>query len=492
MDHQVVIVGGGFAGLSAAKGLKGAPVQVTLVDRRNYHLFQPLLYQVATGSLSPADIAAPLRGLLRRQANARVLLGEVVDVDVARRQVVLEDGRIDYDTLIIATGSGHHYFGNDHWAQWAPGLKTIEDATEIRNRVLTAFEMAERSADPAAIRAWLTFVIVGGGPTGVELAGAVAEIAHATLKHDFRSINPQDAQILLVQATDRILPTYPPHLSAAAAAQLARLGVSLRTATRVTEVGPDSAALRSPGGEERIPARTVLWAAGVQASTLGQVLARATGAALERGGRVVVEPDLSLPGHPEIFVLGDLAAYPHQTGTPLPGVAAVAAQQGQYVAGLVQRRLQGRPVQPFRYRDKGSLATIGRAAAVADFGRLHFTGRLAWLLWCVVHWLLLVGFDNRVLVLVQWLWSYVTQDRSALLITVRTPAPTSLGQPGMNGEFGVAHQDEGLAHEGESRPPGWALELLTPALKDGHQAAGLQAIVPTEDEDASRPGQRGP
>ncbi|MDQ4076337.1 MAG: NAD(P)/FAD-dependent oxidoreductase [Chloroflexota bacterium] len=416
-QRHVVIVGGGFAGLNAAKHLKDAPVRVTLIDRRNHHLFQPLLYQVATSTLSPADIASPLRALLRHQENAQVLLGEVTDIDAANRQVVLNDvTRIDYDTLIVAAGAGQHYFGNDQWKPWAPSLKTLEDATEIRRRILTAFEVAEGLSDPDAIRAWLTFVVVGGGPTGVELAGAVAGIARATLKDDFRTINPANAQILLVQSGDRVLPTYPPELSAKAEAGLLRLGVSVHTGVRVTDVGPDGVILSRGDQHEYIPTRTVLWAAGVQASPLGRALAQSTGTPLDRGGRVLVEADLSVPGHPEIFVIGDMASFTHQTGKPLPGIAAVAMQQGQYVAELLKRWLHGDDMPPFRYRDLGSLATIGRSAAVADFGRVRFYGRLAWLIWYVVHWMKLIGFENRLLVLMQWLWSYFTRNRSARLI----------------------------------------------------------------------------
>ena len=426
--HHVVIIGGGFGGLYAAKSLKRAPVRVTLLDRRNFHLFQPLLYQVATGQLSPANIAAPLRAILKRQKNNRVFLAEAIDIDVKNRRVVLSDGEVGYDTLIVAAGVRHHYFGRDEWERLAPGLKTIEDATEIRRRILLAFEAAEREADPDRLRAWLTFVIVGGGPTGVELAGAVGEIARHTLTRDFRAINPADARIVLVEGMDRVLPPYPPTLSAKAEAALNRLGVTVRTGAMVTDIQPDVVTIRSGEQSERIPTRTVLWAAGVQASTLGGILASATGAAVDRVGRVVAEPDLSLAGHPEIFVIGDLAHFSHQTGKPLPGVAPVAMQQGRYVATLIMRRLRGETMPPFRYRDHGNMATIGRAEAVADLGWVHFSGFPAWLAWLFIHLISLVEFQNRVLVLIQWAWNYVTWNRYARLITGKSPLPFGGGK----------------------------------------------------------------
>ena len=421
--HEVVIIGGGFGGLNAAQSFRRAPVQVKLLDRHNHHLFQPLLYQVATGGLSPANIASPLRAILKRQANVQVLLADAIDIDVANRRVVLSDGEASYDTLIVAAGARHHYFGNDQWEQFAPGLKTIEDALEIRRRVLVAFEAAERESDPDELRAWLTFVIIGAGPTGVELAGALGEIAHDTFKRDFRSINPADAEILLLDGADRVLPTYPSALSAKAEAALARLGATVRTGGIVTDVQPHSVTVRFGDRDESILAHTVLWTAGVQASPLGHSLATATGGEVDRSGRVVVEPDLSLPGHPEIFIIGDLAHFSHQTGEPLPGLAAVAVQQGRYVADLVNRRLRDESLAPFRYRDRGSLATIGRAAAVADFGRIRLSGWLGWLAWLFVHLMLIVGFENRVLVLMQWAWSYLSRNRAARLITGESPFP---------------------------------------------------------------------
>ena len=421
MAHRVVIVGGGFAGLYAAKALRSAPVSVTLIDRRNFHLFQPLLYQVATGGLSPGEIASPLRFVLRWSKNTEVLLGEVVDLDAANRRVILRDGEAGFDTLIVATGASHHYFGNDQWERLAPGLKTIEDATEIRRRILLAYEKAEREPDEESRRAWLTFVVVGGGPTGVELAGALGEIANDTLRHDFRHINPADSRILLVEGTDRVLPAFPPDLSAKAEESLVRLGVRAVTGAMVTAIDESGVAVRRGGETERIGARTVLWAAGVEASPLGRVLAERAGAQLDRAGRVIVEPDLTIAEHPEILVIGDLANFSHQTGKPLPGVAPVAMQQGRYAAHLVRKRLAGESAPPFHYWDKGSLATIGRAAAVADFGRIHISGYVAWLTWLFVHLMYLVEFDNRLLVFIQWAYNYFTFNRGARLITRNQP-----------------------------------------------------------------------
>jgi NADH dehydrogenase len=414
--HHVVILGGGFGGLAAAQSLKGAPVEATLIDRRNFHLFQPLLYQVATGWLSPANIASTLRVALKRQKNARVLLAEATGIDVDTRRVILSDGQIDYDTLIVATGSQHHYFGNDRWQAVAPGLKTIEDATEIRRRIFLAFESAERVSDAAKLEALLTFAIVGGGPTGVELAGALGEIAHDTLKHDFRSIDPAKTRILLIEGGGRILPTYPEELSTKASAALKKLGVTVRVNALVSDISADAVSVKQGESLERIPCRTVIWAAGVQASPLGQVLAESGGAKLDRAGRLEVEPDLTIAGHPEIFVIGDLANYTHQTGKPLPGIAPVAMQQGRYVAGVIAARIKNEPVAPFHYRDRGTMAIIGRASAVADLGRLRFSGYFAWLAWLFVHLLYLVEFQNKILVLIQWGWYYFTRNRAARLI----------------------------------------------------------------------------
>ncbi|MCW5977165.1 MAG: NAD(P)/FAD-dependent oxidoreductase [Bryobacteraceae bacterium] len=415
-SHRVVILGGGFGGLYAARALRRAGVQVTLIDRRNFHLFQPLLYQVATGGLSPGDIAAPLRAVLRKQKNARVFLAEARDLDAEQRRVILDDAYVEYDTLVVSVGARNHYFGHDEWGEFAPGLKTIEDATEIRSRVLMAFEAAEREPDPEARRAWLTFVVVGGGPTGVELAGALGEIANDTLKDDFRSFRPEESSILLVEHDSRILPPYPEKLSVKAENALIRLSARCITGTRVTAIDGEGVELAGPAGTYRIRSRTVLWAAGVAASPFGEALARRAGAQLDRKGRVVVGPDLSIPDHPEIFVIGDLANARGGDGNPLPGVAPVAMQQGRYVGRAIIDRLAGRTVEPFRYRDKGNLATIGRAAAVADLGPLHFNGFAAWVTWLFVHLMYLVGFQNRVLVLVQWAFHYLTHNRGARLI----------------------------------------------------------------------------
>ncbi len=420
--HRVVIVGGGFGGLYVAKALGRAPVAVTVVDRRNFHLFQPLLYQVATGGLSPGEIASPLRVVLKNHHNTQVLLGEAIDLDVVNRRVILRDGEVPYDELVIATGATHHYFGNDQWEALAPGLKTIENATEIRSRLLFAFERAEREQNPEQRRAWLNFVIVGGGPTGVELAGALGEIANDTLRHDFRHINPREAAIVLVEGEPHVLPTFPPDLSAKAESQLISLGVRPRTGARVTHIDADGVTIVVGGREERIAARTVLWAAGVRASRMGKVLAERAAAPLDRAGRVLVEPDLTVPGHPEIFVIGDLAAFTHQGGKLLPGVAPVAMQQGRYVARTIRDRATGRARSaPFHYFNKGNLATVGRNKAVADFGFVHIAGFPAWFTWVFVHLMYLVEFDNRLLVFVEWVYNYFTRNRGARLITGGKP-----------------------------------------------------------------------
>ena len=425
-QHRVVIVGGGFAGLSAARRLRNVPVQVTLIDRCNYHLFQPLLYQVATGSLSPANIAAPLRNILKRQKNTEVLLAEVIGVDTTNHRVVLSDGSVDYDTLVVATGARHQYFGHDDWEKFAPGLKNVDDATHMRRQILLAFEAAEREPDPQKLRAWMTFVIVGGGPTGVELAGALGEIANDTLRNDFRNITPSEARIILVEGTDRILPLYPPKLSQSAKIMVEHLGVTVRTGALVTDVKEASVTIREGDKFEQIPTRTILWAAGVLGSPLGRIVAEATGAQLDKSGRVVVQPDLTVSGHPEIFVLGDLANFSHQTGKPLPGVAQPAIQEGRYAADVIGRRLRGAPIEPFHYKDRGNLATIGRAAAVADLNWLRLSGLPAWLIWIFIHLANIVQFQNRLLVLLQWAWLYISYDRSARLITGDNPLPLDL------------------------------------------------------------------
>jgi NADH dehydrogenase len=414
---HVVIIGGGFGGLYATQRLRRAPVRVTLLDRRNFHLFQPLLYQVAMGGLSPANIAAPLRAVLKRQENTEVWLAEVVDIDVPGRRVLLKDGSVSYDTLVVAAGVRHDYFGNDHWESLAPGLKTIEDATAIRRRILFAFEAAERTSDPEKRRAWLTFVIVGAGPTGVELAGAVGELAQHTLRGNFHHFDPAAAQIYLVEGADRVLPQYASTLSAKAARALARLGVTVRANSKVTDIQPDSVTFQNGAQSERISARTVLWAAGVAASPLGKALVRGGGAKLDRAGRVIVEPDLTLPDHQEIFVIGDMAHARSDKGNLLPGVAPVAMQQGRFVADTIVHRLRGEPCPHFHYHDRGSMATIGRAAAIVDLGWIRFSGFLAWLTWLFVHLMYLVAFGNRLLVLLQWAGNYVTRNRSARLIT---------------------------------------------------------------------------
>ncbi len=414
---RIVIVGGGFGGLHCALALKDHRFDVTLVDRRNFHLFQPLLYQVATGGLSPADIASPLRELLKHRPNVRVLLGEVTGFDVPSRRVVLADGVLEYDALVLAAGARHHYFGNEAWEPFAPGLKTIEDATEIRRRVLLAFERAERETDPALQLAWLTFVVVGGGPTGVELAGAIAELARDTLKRDFRTIDPALARTIVVEGQDRVLSNLDPRLSSWAGEALRKLGISVDTGARVVGIDAEGVNLKKGDAIERIPTRTVLWAAGVKASPLGGLLAAQAGASTDPAGRIVVGPDFNLPGHPELFVVGDLASYSHWKGKPLSGVAPVAMQEGRHVARVLEHRLDGEAPPAFRYFDKGDLATIGRAAAVGRVGRFRFTGFLAWLVWLVVHLFSLVGFENRALVLFQWAWSYFTRNRSARLIT---------------------------------------------------------------------------
>jgi NADH:ubiquinone reductase (H+-translocating) len=415
MQH-VVILGGGFGGLYAAKALSGH-AKVTLIDRRNFHLFQPLLYQVATGSLSPGEIAAPLRSLLRGHRDTFVVMDEAVGLDADQRRVLLaHEAPIEYTHLIVATGAGNTYFGHDEWAAVAPGLKSIEDATAMRHKILAAFEAAEREPDPAQRRAWLTFVVVGAGPTGVELAGALAEIARDTLRRDFRHFRSEESRILLLDGSPHVLPAYPVDLSEQAARQLIRLGVRPRTNVKVIAMDAEGLTLQTPDGEERLPTRTVLWAAGVKPSAFGKALAERAGAKLDRQGRVMVAPDLSIPGHPEIFVVGDMA-FLEQDGKPLPGVAPVAMQEGRYVAGLIRAQAEGRTVAPFRYHDKGSLAVIGRASGVADFGRLHFHGWPAWLLWLFVHLMYLAQFRNRLLVFIRWGFQYLSFDRGARLIT---------------------------------------------------------------------------
>jgi NADH:ubiquinone reductase (H+-translocating) len=406
---RVVIVGAGFGGLNAALKLAHAPVQITLIDRRNHHTFQPLLYQVATAGLSPGEIAAPIRWILGGRRNIEVLLEEVHEFDLDRRVVKLDDRELPYDYLIVAAGASHAYFGHDEWEPMAPGLKTIEDALEIRRRVLLAFELAERHAASGAGQVQLNFVIVGGGPTGVELAGTLSEIARRALHDEFRSIDPERARIILLEGGPRVLPAYPEDLSRSAEQQLRALGVEVHTSAMVTGIEPATVVM----GESRIPAAVILWAAGVAASPLGKKL----GAPTDRSGRVFVNPDLSLPGHPHVFVIGDLASLKRENGEPVPGLAPAAIQEGKATARNILRDLQGEPRKKFHYVDKGSLATIGRAAAIAQFGKIHISGFLAWFAWLSVHILFLIGFRNRLIVLIQWAWSYLTFERGARLIT---------------------------------------------------------------------------
>jgi len=434
--HRVVVVGGGFAGLRAVRQLRRAPVDVTLIDRQNFTLFQPLVYQVATGALSPAEITAPLRSILRKQRNARVVLAEVSGFDLERREVVLEhlpnrggNTPLGYDTLIVAGGSRYNYFGHDEWRADAPELKSLAGALDIRSRILTAFEAAELETDPALRQAWLTFVVVGAGPTGVEMAGQIAELARDVVHAEFRSVDTRATRVLLVEAADRVLAGFPDSLSRKAARSLERLGVTPLVDHTVVDVAAGSVAIRGPDGEiAETPARTAIWAAGVTASDLAARLAEAAGAEVDRAGRVIVEPDLSLPGHPEVLALGDMVQLRAADGTimSLPGLAPVALQQGTYAARAVRQRLGGKTVKPFHYVDKGNLATIGRSKAVADVKGLHLSGFTAWVTWLVVHLFYLIGFQNRVLVLIRWTVSFLTHGRGARLIV---PPPEPPAEP---------------------------------------------------------------
>ena len=416
-EAKVVIVGGGFGGLYTAKALKQSSVQVTLIDKRNFHLFQPLLYQVATGGLSPSDIASPLRLILRQHKNVQVLLNSVVDLKPKDKQIILDDDKsISYDILILATGSTHHYFGNDQWENHAPGLSTVEDALEIRNRVLGAFEAAEKENDPIKRQAWLTFVIVGGGPTGVELAGAVAEIVNSSMKGNFNNFTPKDAKIILIEGLERVLPPYPTELSSKAEQELCNLGVKIHTQSMVTSISENNIVLRKGEKYEQITSHTILWAAGVKASSVGKKLAEKTGAQIDRAGRVIVEPDLSIIGFPDIFVIGDLSSFSHQNNKPLPGIAPVAMQQAKYVAKLIQKQLKGESLPSFVYKDYGSMAIIGKNKAVADFKFIKLSGFLAWFIWVWVHIYYLIEFDNKLVVLIQWIWNYFTQGRGSSVI----------------------------------------------------------------------------
>jgi NADH:ubiquinone reductase (H+-translocating) len=420
---RVIIIGGGFGGLRAAQALKSELVDVTLIDRRNYHLFQPLLYQVATGSLSPGEIAAPLRGVLSDQKNTRVLLGTVEDVDPDSKQVFLADGAVlAYDSLIVATGSQTSYFGQNQWQEWAPGLKSVEEAVTIRHKILYAFEVAERVSDPVQRRGWLTFVIVGAGPTGVELAGAIGEIARQTLKNDFRSIDPREAQIILMDGAPRVLTTFPEDLAAKASRSLAKLGVTVKCGAMVKDVNKDGLAIEIDKSLDRISAKTVIWAGGITASPLGKILAGRTKAETDKGGRVKVKPDLTIPNYPDIYVVGDLASAVDAQGKPLPGLAQVAMQGGTYAAKAILRKVKNQQeLPPFRYFDKGTLAVIGRAAAVADVFGVHLSGLPAWLVWAFIHLMYVVTFQSRLLVFTQWAIQDLTFSRGARLITGAAP-----------------------------------------------------------------------
>jgi NADH dehydrogenase len=422
-NHKVIIIGGGFGGLRAAQALGRAPVDVTLIDRRNFHLFQPLLYQVATGSLSPGEIAAPLRSVLGRQKNTRVLLGDVVDIDPAAKAVRLADGeRLDYDSLIVATGSQSSYYGHDEWRDWAPSLKSVEEAISVRRKIFYAFEVAERISDPAQRRAWLTFAIVGAGPTGVEVAGAIAEIARYTLRRDFRSIRPEEACIVLLDGAPRVLPPLPEELSRKAARSLKRLGVEILTGVRVEQIDREGVTYRGPNGPVRLDARTVIWGGGVTVTPLARTLAERTRAESDKSGRVRVGPDLAIAGHPDVYVVGDIALAPDPSGNPLPGVAQVAMQQGAYAARDIVRKRRGKPpLAPFEYCDKGSLAVIGRWAAVANLSGVHLSGLLAWIVWALVHIGYLVEFRSRIVVFIKWGFQDLTFSRGSRLITDTPP-----------------------------------------------------------------------
>ncbi len=416
-SHHVVIIGGGFGGLYTAQSLKNAPVRITLIDRRNFHLFQPLLYQVATGDLSPANIASPLRVILRRQKNVKILLADVTGFDIENKRVITCDGDLRFDSLIVAAGSANHYFGHDKWRPLAPGLKTLEDAFEIRNRMMRAYECAEKESDPEMKKEWLSFVVVGAGSTGVELAGALAEIANDTLKNDFRTIDPGYSSITLIEGLDRILPQFPEELSASAKKSLERLGVTVINGAMVEEITPDSVTYKIEDRTERIASRTVLWTAGIKASPIGKALADATGMELDRSGRVIVLEDCSIQGWRDVFVIGDLAHFSDPDGNPLPGLAPVAMQEGRYVAKLIEGRLKGESKLGFRYRDYGTMSILGRNSAVAMIDGLRFSGWFAWFLWLFIHLRGIIQYGNKLLILTQWAWKYLTRDHYAGFIT---------------------------------------------------------------------------
>ncbi|MBD3289312.1 NAD(P)/FAD-dependent oxidoreductase [candidate division KSB1 bacterium] len=414
---RVVIIGGGFGGIYAAKSMKKLPVEVKLIDRRNFHLFQPFLYQVATGGLSSGDIAQPIRTILRRNKNTEVIQAEVVDIDPERKKIIMRDGEMSYDKLVISTGSSHHYFGHEDWAQKAPSLKTVENALDIRRRILLAFEAAERESDPVEREAWLTFLIVGAGPTGVELSGTLGELARKTLRDEFRNFNPESAKIMLVEGLESALPGYPDKLSRKAERALKKRGVTVRTGTMVTEIDGNKVTLTArDDSKEKILARTIVWAAGVKASNLGHKLAERANIEINKSGQVKVRSDLTVPDYPDIFVIGDLAYALDRQGEPLPGLGAVAMQQGRYVARSIKRQMKRKRIKPFRYWDRGKMAFIGLNAAIVDISRLHFNGFLGWLFWVFVHIYFLIGFNNKLLVLTQWAWNYFTRKRGARLI----------------------------------------------------------------------------
>jgi NADH dehydrogenase len=416
-SHHIVIIGGGFGGLYAAQSLKNAPVRITLIDRRNFHLFQPLLYQVATGDLSPANIASPLRVILRRQKNVKILLAEVTGFDIENRRVITCDGDIRFDSLIVATGSANHYFGHDTWQPLAPGLKTLEDAFEIRNRMMRAYERAEKEPDPELKKEWLSFVVVGAGSTGVELAGALAEIANDTLANDFRTIDPGYSSITLIEGMDRILPQFPEELSASAKNSLEHLGVTVLNSAMVEEITPESVTYKIGDRTERIASRTVIWTAGIKASPIGKALSDSTGVKLDRSGRVIVLQDCSIQGWRDVFVIGDLAHFSDPDGNPLPGLAPVAMQQGRYVAKLIEGRLKGESKLGFRYSDYGTMSILGRNSAVAMIDGLRFSGWFAWFFWLFIHLRGIIQFGNKLLILTQWAWKYFTRDHYAGFIT---------------------------------------------------------------------------
>ena len=446
--HHVVIVGGGFGGLYAAQKLAKAPVKVTLIDKRNFHVFQPLLYQVATGGLSPADISSPLRALLSKNKNTEVLMGEVTEIDPEQQTVKLRYRDVKYDSLILATGVTHQYFGND-WEKNAPGLKTIENALEIRRKVFIAFESAEKEPNPERTKDWLTFVLVGGGPAGVELAGALAELAHGTLKEDFRNIDTSEAEIILLQSREHILPVYPPHLSLKARKSLEKLGVTVKTGVRVDDIRGQLVTYRDGDKLEQIRTRTVLWTAGMKASPIANMLAECADAQLDQAGRVIVEPDFHLAKYKNIFVVGDLAHYPDGEGGILPGIAPVAMQEGFYVARFIRNGIQNRPLKPFKYTDWGNLAVIGKHQAVVDMGWLKLSGFLAWFVWLFIHVFYLLEFDNKLIVMIQWAWSYFTDSKGARLITT----------PGKDPEIKLEDDHETIIYEATLNPTETSISL---------------------------------